>query len=81
MFNDLVLAVARCWPTLNDRERTIVRERLLPAEHEASSLAQIGRTFGVSRQRAQQIEASVRAKLRRQLEQLILPLQAQLTPT
>ncbi len=74
-------AVAQCWPALNDRERTIVRERLLPTDHEAMSLAQIGRSFGVSRQRAQQIEAAVRAKLRRQLELLVLPLCPRLTPT
>jgi RNA polymerase sigma-32 factor len=57
-------AVANLWPRLDDRERQIVEERLLPEEDGAASLAQLGRRMGVTRERVRQIEVALKAKLR-----------------
>jgi RNA polymerase sigma-32 factor len=54
--------------TLDDRERYIVENRLM-GEDEVS-LAELGRHLGVSRERARQLEARAKRKLRRQLESL-----------
>lgn len=53
---------------LDPRERFIVERRIL-ADGDELSLAQIGREFGVSRERARQIEQRATAKLRRCAEE------------
>jgi RNA polymerase sigma-32 factor len=54
--------------TLDRRERYIVEQRFLRAEER--SLAAIGRELGVSRERARQLEARAKRKLREQLDDL-----------
>jgi RNA polymerase sigma-32 factor len=53
---------------LDDRERFIVEQRLMADEE--TSLAEIGRQLGVSRERARQLEARAKAKLKKQLGEL-----------
>jgi RNA polymerase sigma-32 factor len=57
-------AVANLWPRLDQRERDIVTERLLPEDDEGVSLADLGRRMGVTRERVGQIEVGLKAKLR-----------------
>ncbi len=59
---------------LDARERYIVEQRFL--QDEEASLAAIGRTLGVSRERARQLEARAKQKLRDQLQDLDLDLVA-----
>jgi RNA polymerase sigma-32 factor len=59
-------AVARAWPELDERQRLIVRERLL-ATTEPASLAELGRQLGITRERVRQIESGVKAQLRSEL--------------
>jgi RNA polymerase sigma-32 factor len=59
-------ALARAWPGLDERERLIVRERLLAAT-EPASLAALGRQLGLTRERVRQIESGVKAQLRTEL--------------
>ncbi len=59
---------------LDSRERYIVEQRFLLDEE--ASLASIGRTLGVSRERARQLEARAKQKLREQLSDLSLDLVA-----
>jgi len=53
--------------TLDARERYIAEQCLLAPHEEAPSLAQIGRTLGVSRERARQIHARASVKLRKHI--------------
>ncbi|MEM9195288.1 MAG: sigma-70 family RNA polymerase sigma factor [Myxococcota bacterium] len=53
---------------LDNRERYIVEQRYLGDE--STSLASIGRTLGVSRERARQLEARAKKKLKARLEDL-----------
>lgn len=55
------------WKTLDERERAIVDLRLLTDGDEAT-LADIGKQFGLSRERVRQLEARVKTKLRRALQ-------------
>jgi RNA polymerase sigma-32 factor len=59
------LAAATC--DLNPRERFIVERRLMADEAERMTLSQIGAAFQVSRERARQLEAGIKAKLRKRL--------------
>lgn len=59
---------------LDARERYILEQRFL--QDEEASLASIGRTLGVSRERARQLEARAKQKLRDQLQDLELDLVA-----
>ena len=52
---------------LDDRERTIWAERLVA--HEPVSLAELGRRFGVSKERVRQVEARIKRRLRVHLEE------------
>lgn len=65
-------AVRRAWPDLDERERLIVRERLLPGS-EPASLARLGEKLGVTRERVRQIESGVKEQLREQLLQAAAP--------
>jgi RNA polymerase sigma-32 factor len=53
---------------LDPRERFIVEVRMMADRADELSLAEIGRRLGVSRERARQLEARAKQKLRRQLE-------------
>lgn len=53
--------------TFDDRERAIVDLRLL-TDGEEATLADIGKQFGLSRERVRQLEARVKTKLRHALE-------------
>ncbi|MCB9599632.1 MAG: sigma-70 family RNA polymerase sigma factor [Sandaracinus sp.] len=52
---------------LDERERFIVEHRLLRDEEEEMTLAALGRQLGVSRERARQLEARAKQKLRAEL--------------
>lgn len=52
---------------LDDRERFIVESRFLADKGEELSLAEVGRQFGVSRERARQLEVRTKNKLRQGL--------------
>ncbi len=62
--NEVEEAVAE----LDPRERFIVEVRLMADAPDELSLAEIGRRLGVSRERARQIEARAKSKLKRKLE-------------
>jgi RNA polymerase sigma-32 factor len=57
-------AVARALGALDPRERYIAEQRLMADPAEELSLAEIGRNLGVSRERARQLEARTKRKLR-----------------
>jgi RNA polymerase sigma-32 factor len=55
---------------LDKRERYIVEKRLMADREEELSLAEIGRRLGVSRERARQLEARARRKLKGRISQM-----------
>ncbi|HEX7669609.1 MAG TPA: RNA polymerase factor sigma-32 [Polyangiaceae bacterium] len=55
---------------LDDRERFIVEKRLMADPEDELSLAELGRRLGVSRERARQLEARAKKKLKGRLESL-----------
>jgi len=57
-------AIDQVLPTLDRRERLILRERLMPRDDEPKTLAALGRRLGVTRERVRQVEAGVKSKLR-----------------
>jgi RNA polymerase sigma-32 factor len=67
-------AVSKVWPRLSARQQRIVRERLLAGD-ESKSLAELGRSMGITRERVRQIESSIKTVLREEL----LALDSQLT--
>jgi len=56
--------------TLDERERFIVEKRLMADPEDELSLAELGRRLGVSRERARQLEARAKKKLKGRLETL-----------
>jgi len=60
----LSAAVSRALSTLDVRERYIVERRSMAHESDELSLAEIGRNFGVSRERTRQIELRALRKLK-----------------
>ncbi len=64
-------AVREIWPSLDCRERIIVDERLLPQNGEARTLAAIGRSLGITRERVRQLEVGVKSKLQTVLERAL----------
>jgi RNA polymerase primary sigma factor len=61
---DLSKSVLRALETLNPREQRIIRMRFGIGEKEAHTLAEIGREFGLSRERIRQLQALALRKLR-----------------
>lgn len=57
-------ALAAALSTLNARERAIVEQRLMADAEDEVSLAKLGESFGVSRERVRQLEEGLKAKLR-----------------
>jgi len=49
---------------LNERERAVVRLRFGLEDGQAHTLEEVGKTFGVTRERIRQIESKTLAKLR-----------------
>ena len=62
--------ISNAMSTLDQRERYIVEQRLMTDGEEQASLAEIGRTLGVSRERARQLESRAKNKLKTYLAQL-----------
>ena len=58
--------VKEMWGSLDERERLIVEERLLSGDDE-TTLADLGRRLGLSRERVRQLEERVKSKLRTRL--------------
>jgi RNA polymerase sigma-32 factor len=63
-------AVAKAVSELDPRERYIAENRLMADPAEELSLAEIGRSLGVSRERARQLEARTKRKLRSRIPAL-----------
>ena len=66
----LQAAVRTALQALDERERYIVQTRLMAEPEDALSLTDIGQHFGVSRERARQLEARAKQKLRARIKQL-----------
>jgi RNA polymerase primary sigma factor len=60
----LAEAVSEALGELSEREQEIVRLPLRPRRRQARTLEEVGREFGVTRERIRQIEAKTLAKLR-----------------
>lgn len=60
-------AVGRALGGLDPRERYIVEQRVMADAGDEVSLAELGRRLGVTRERARQLEARAKRKLRRRL--------------
>jgi RNA polymerase sigma-32 factor len=63
-------AVREALAKLDKRERYIVEKRLMADREDELSLAEIGRQLGVSRERARQLEARAKKKLRFRISEL-----------
>jgi RNA polymerase sigma-32 factor len=66
--NEIHACVREAVEELDPRERYIVEVRMMADGADELSLAEIGRRLGVSRERARQLEARAKLKLRRRLE-------------
>jgi RNA polymerase sigma-32 factor len=60
-------AVREATRDLNERERVLVEQRLMADGDDERTLADISKSFGVSRERARQLETNVKNKLRTRL--------------
>jgi RNA polymerase sigma-32 factor len=63
-------AVSEALTGLDPRERYIVEKRLMADSEDELSLADIGRELGVSRERARQLEARAKKKLKARITEL-----------
>ena len=63
-------AVRSALDTLDPREKFIAQMRLMADSEDELSLAEIGRRLGVSRERARQLEARAKRKLRTRIEEI-----------
>lgn len=63
-------AVRSALGTLDPREKFIAEKRLMADSEDELSLAEIGRRLGVSRERARQLEARAKRKLRSRIEEI-----------
>jgi len=70
---DLERAVKKAAAELDARERFILEHRLMADPDTEYSLVRIGELFGVSRERARQLESRVKEKLRAKLASLLGP--------
>lgn len=68
MQTELQEAVGLAVQQLDERERFIVQHRLMADAEDELSLAELGRRLGVSRERARQLEARAKRKLKSRLE-------------
>jgi RNA polymerase sigma-32 factor len=68
---ELSRAVAAATAELDERDRFIVEHRLMADDEAQLSLQEIGRRFGVSRERARQLEQRVKARLRERLSTVV----------
>lgn len=67
---ELTAAVACATDDCSERERFILEHRLMADEEDRMSLVEIGERFGVSRERARQLEARLKTRLRGRLSPL-----------
>lgn len=65
---ELKSAVQEALGSLDVRERCIVENRLMADREDALTLTELGRRFGVSRERARQLEIRAKGKLKARLE-------------
>lgn len=65
--DSVIAAVRLAVSGLDPRERYIAEHRLLADSTEELSLAEVGRRLGISRERARQIEARAKCKLRKRI--------------
>src|SRR5450432_3667181 len=63
-------AVSKALSGLDQRERYIVEKRMMADNEDELSLAEIGRQLGVSRERARQLEARAKKKLKTRITEL-----------
>jgi RNA polymerase sigma-32 factor len=66
--NEIEASVRQAVCELDPRERYIVEVRMMADDPDELSLAEIGRRLGVSRERARQLEARAKMKLKKMLE-------------
>jgi RNA polymerase sigma-32 factor len=64
-------AVREATADLSERERVLVEQRLMADPEDERTLVDIGASFGVSRERARQLESNVKEKLRRRLAKVV----------
>lgn len=64
------LLVREAMSTLDPRERMVIEQRLLADDDEERTLADLGRELGISRERARQLEARGKEKLRTRIQEL-----------